>query len=162
LEGRLSKKQEEEEYIVDASCCTQVLWMRQTLEYLQIRYDDPLTINCDNTSVISISKNTIIHSKTKHIPIKYQFLRDRVTQRVVKVVYVETKEQIVDIFTKPLPRNTFENLRHKLGVIHIPHKNHKIFIRGKGTRGQGEHHHRGSEESSLLSLLSKEEEIEKQ
>jgi hypothetical protein len=95
--------------------------MKQTLEDLQIRYDDPITINCDNTSAISISKNPVMHSKTKHIPIKYHFLRDQVTQRVVKVVYVDTKEQIADIFTKPFPRSTFENIRHKLGVIHIPH-----------------------------------------
>jgi hypothetical protein len=74
--------------------------MKKTLEDLQIRYDDPITINCDNTSAINISKNPVMHSKTKHIPIKYHFLRDRVTQRVVKVEYVGTKEQIADIFTK--------------------------------------------------------------
>jgi hypothetical protein len=115
----LSKKQTstslsttEAKYIVVASCCTQVLWMKQ---------NDPITINCDNTSAISISKNPVMHSKTKHIPIKYHFLRDQVTQRVVKIVYVDTKEQIADIFTKPFPRSTFENLRQKLGVIHIPH-----------------------------------------
>jgi hypothetical protein len=95
--------------------------MKKTLKYLQIRYDDPITINCDNTSAISISKNIVMHSKTKHIPINYYFLRDQVTQRVVKLVYVDTKEQIVDIFTKPFPRSTFENLRQKLVVIHIPH-----------------------------------------
>jgi hypothetical protein len=124
----LSKKQTstslsttEEEYIVVASCCTQVLWMKQTLEDLQIRYDNPITINCDNTSAISISKNPVMHSKTKHIPIKYHFLRDQVTQKVVKIVYVDTKEQIADIFTKPFPRSTFENLRQKLGVIQKPH-----------------------------------------
>jgi hypothetical protein len=123
----LSKKQTsislsttEEEYIVVASCCTQVIWMKQTLEYLQVKYDHPITINCDNTNAISISKNPVMHSKTKHIPIKYHFLRDQVTQKLVKVEYVDTKEQIADIFTKPLPRSTFENLRQKLGVISIP------------------------------------------
>jgi hypothetical protein len=59
--------------IVVASCCTQVLWMKQTLEYLQIRYDNPITINYDNTSAIIISKNVVINYKTKHIPIKYHF-----------------------------------------------------------------------------------------
>ena len=62
-----------------------------------------------------------MHSKTKHIPIKYHFLRYQVTQKVVKIMYVETKEQIADIFTKSLPTITFENLQQKLGVIHIPH-----------------------------------------
>jgi hypothetical protein len=101
----------EAEYIVDASFCTQVLWMKQTLEDLQIRYDDPITINCDNISAICISKNPVIHSKTKHIPIKYHFLRDQVTQKVVKIVYVDTKEQIAYIFTKSFPMSTFKNLQ---------------------------------------------------
>jgi hypothetical protein len=65
--------------------------MKQTLEDLQIRYDGPITINCDKTSAISISKNLVMHFKTKQVPIKYHFLRDQVTQRVVKIVYVDTK-----------------------------------------------------------------------
>ena len=111
----------EEKYIFGASCCTQVLWMKQTLEDLQISYNNPITINCDNTSAISISKNPVMHSKTKHIPIKYCFLRDQVTQKIIKIVYVDTKEQIVEIFTKPLPKSSFGNLQQKIGVIQKPH-----------------------------------------
>jgi hypothetical protein len=96
--------------------------MKQTLEDLQVKYDHPITINCDNTNSINISKNLVMKNpKTKHIPIKYHFLRDQVAQKLVKVEYVGTKEQIADIFTKPLPRSTFENLRQKLGVTSIPH-----------------------------------------
>jgi hypothetical protein len=69
----------EAKYIATASYCTQVLWMKQTLEDLQIKYNNPITINCDNTSAIRISKNLVMHSKSKHIPIKYHFLRDQVT-----------------------------------------------------------------------------------
>jgi hypothetical protein len=108
--------------------------MKQTLEYLQIRYNNPITINYDNTSAISISKNLVLHCKTKHIPIKYHFLRDQVTQKIVKIVYVDTKKQIADIFTKPLPRSTFENLRQKirsnsktsLKTIKSYHKGHMV------------------------------------
>ena len=60
-----------------------------------------------------------MHSKTKHIPIKYHFLREKVSQKVIKLEYNDTKEQIVDIFTKPLPKEAFEHLRHKLGVISL-------------------------------------------
>ena len=60
-----------------------------------------------------------MHSKTKHIPIKYHFLREQVSQKVVKLEYIDTKEQIVDIFTKSLPRESFSYFRQKLGVI--PH-----------------------------------------
>jgi hypothetical protein len=82
----------EAEYIVVASYCTQVLWMKKNLEYLQIKYNDPITINCENTSAISISKNPVMHSKTKHILIKYHFLKYQVTQKIVKMVYLDTKE----------------------------------------------------------------------
>jgi hypothetical protein len=85
--------------------------MKQILEDLQIRYKNPITINYDNTSSISISKNLVLHSKTKHIPIKCHFLRDQVTQKIVKIEYLDTKEQTADIFTKPFPMSTFENIQ---------------------------------------------------
>ena len=61
--------------------------------------------------MINISKNLVIHSKTKHIPIKYYFLKDQVSQKVVKLEYVDTKEKIADFLTKPMPRDSFTYLR---------------------------------------------------
>jgi hypothetical protein len=66
----------EEEYVVAATCCTQVLWMIQTLADLEVKYAALIPIHCDNTSAISVSKNPVFHSKTKNIPIKYHFLRE--------------------------------------------------------------------------------------
>ena len=56
-------------------------------------------------------------SKIKHIAIKYHFLRELVQDKEVKLEYVNKKEQIVDIFTKPLPKDAFLYLRGKLEVI---------------------------------------------
>jgi hypothetical protein len=61
-----------------------------------------------------VSKNPVFHSKTKHIPIKYHFLREQVTNQIVQVHYIPTTEQIADIFTKPLAKTPFEYLRQKL------------------------------------------------
>ena len=58
-----------------------------------------------------------MHSKTKHIPVKYHYLREHVSQKAVKLEYIDTKEHIADIFTKPLPKEAFEPLRHKIGVV---------------------------------------------
>ena len=82
----------ESEYIVVSSCCTQVIWMKRRLEYLLVKYEDPIVIQGDNTSAINISKNHVMHSKTKHIPIKYHFLRDKVSQKEVKLEYIDMKE----------------------------------------------------------------------
>ena len=93
--------------------------MKQTLEELLVKYEHQIVINCDNTSAINMYKNPFMYSKTKHIPINYHFLRERVSQKVVKIEYFDTKEYIVDIFTKPLPKEYFEHLRQKLGVISL-------------------------------------------
>ena len=86
---------------------------------MKVSIDEPISIKCDNTSAISISKNLVLHSKTKHIPIKYHFLREQVAQKIVKLEYVPTKEQIADIFTKALAREPFEYLRDRLGVVFV-------------------------------------------
>eukprot|EP00253_Pinus_taeda_P022300 PITA_22300 len=82
----------EAEYVATTSSCTQLLWMMQTLQYIQITCSRPISILCDNTSAISISKNLVMHSKTKHIPIKYHFLREQVLEQKVKLEYVPSKK----------------------------------------------------------------------
>jgi len=62
------------------------------LEDIQGIYDEPIPIFYDNTSAINISKTPMMHSKTKHIPIKFHFLREQVIEKNIKVEYVETKE----------------------------------------------------------------------
>jgi hypothetical protein len=94
--------------------------MKQTLQVIQVKYDEPISILCDNTSAINISKNPMMHSKTKHILIKFHFLREQVTEKNIKLEYIGIKEWIVDIFIKPLPRDTFEYLREKLGIVSPP------------------------------------------
>jgi hypothetical protein len=109
-QSSISLSTTEAEYIAAATCCTQVLWMIQTLVDLEVKYAASIPIHCDNTSAISVSKNPVFHSKTKHIPIKYNFMREQVTIQVVQVHYITTTEQIADIFTKPLAKTPFEYL----------------------------------------------------
>jgi hypothetical protein len=115
-QGSISLSTTKDEYIATTTCCTQVLWMIQKLADLEVKYTAPIPIHCDNTSVISVSKNPVFHSKTKHIPIKYHFLREQVTNIVVSLHYIPSKYQIVDFFTKPLAKSQFEYLRQKSGV----------------------------------------------
>ena len=66
-----------------------------------------------------MSENPVFHDKLNHIKIKYHYIRDMVQRGAVKLQYVATEEQIVDVLTKPLARVKFEYFREKLGVLHI-------------------------------------------
>ena len=93
--------------------------MKEALKDVDICTDQLITIYCDNTSAISLSKNLLMHSRTKHIPIKYHFLCEQVAEQNIVLEYISTKEKIADIFTKPLPREEFEHLCQKMGVISL-------------------------------------------
>ena len=94
-----------------------IVWFKQLLEGMKVEIKDPIVIYCDSTSAINISKNLVMYSKIKHIAIKYDFLRELVQDKEVSLEYVNTKEQITNIFTKPLSNDAFLYLRGKLGVI---------------------------------------------
>lgn len=78
---------------------------------------DPIVIYYDNTTAINISKNHVMHTKTNIIEIKYHYLRELVEDKEVRLEYVNTKEEITEIFTKEQPKETHEYLREKLWVI---------------------------------------------
>jgi hypothetical protein len=69
-----------------------------------MEYKYPVSISCDNTNAINISKNPIMHSNKKHILIKYHFLREQVAEKIAKLEYIATKDHIIDIFTNPFPK----------------------------------------------------------
>lgn len=70
----------------------------------------------DNISTINLSKNPISHSRSKHIETKFHYLRERVSEGKLELVYCNTDEQKADIFTKALRQCRFEKLRELLGV----------------------------------------------
>ena len=103
------------EYIAAGSCCTQLLWLKQML--IDYGFDlGVLTIFCDNTSAINISKNPVQHSRTKHIDIRHHFIRELVENKSLQLEYVDTEKQLADIFTKALDASRFDSLRKSLGV----------------------------------------------
>ena len=106
----------EVEYIATNLCCAQILWMKQTLSDFDLSFEH-VPIKCDNTSVISISKNLMQHSRTKHIEIRHHFLRDHAQKGDITLEFVSTKDQLVDIFTKPLSEEKFVDIRRQLGVV---------------------------------------------
>ena len=106
----------EVEYIAAGSCCAQILLMRnQLVDYgLQL---EKIPIFSDNTSAIAITENPIQHSRTKHIDIRYHFIREHVINGTVELHFVPSEKQLADFFTKPLDESTFTRLVSEIGML---------------------------------------------
>ena len=92
--------------------------MKQTLSDFDLSFEH-VPIKCDNTSAISISKNPLQHSRTKHIEIIHHFLRDHAQNGDITLEFVSTKDQFADIFTKPLSEEQFLGIKRQLEVISL-------------------------------------------
>ncbi|KAK1669045.1 hypothetical protein QYE76_057204 [Lolium multiflorum] len=106
----------EAEYVAAASSCAQILWMRRTLRDYGLEYSK-VPLLCDNESAIKIAYNPVLHGKTKHIEIRNHFIRDHIARGDIVLSFIGTKEQLADIFTKPLDEKRFIELRHELNII---------------------------------------------
>ena len=78
-----------------------------------------LTIYCDNTSAINISKNSFQHSQTKHIEIQHHFIRELVEDGTLTLDFILIDDQKANLFTKPLNDRQFEFLHQNIGVISL-------------------------------------------
>jgi hypothetical protein len=108
----------EAEYIAASACCSQVLWIQnQMLDYGYNFTKTPILI--DNTAAMFITKNPVQHSKTKHIEIRYHFLRDNSEKGLIELVRVDTEYQLADLFTKAFDSSRFEFLVQGIGMINM-------------------------------------------
>ncbi|KAJ0677880.1 putative RNA-directed DNA polymerase [Helianthus annuus] len=99
----------EAEYIAASSCCSQVLWIQQQLRDYGFEFlSTPIYV--DNSAALDITRNPVQHSKTKHIEIKYHFIRDCFEKRLIDVVKVHTDDQRADLFTKAFDKSRFDFL----------------------------------------------------
>lgn len=77
---------------------------------------ESITLSCDNASTIKLSKNVVLHGRSKHIHVRCHFLRELSNDKVIELVHCGTEEQTADTVTKALKLETFEKLRKKLGM----------------------------------------------
>lgn len=112
----------EAKYVVASVCACQAVWFMRVLEELGYEEKESTIIFCDNTSTIKLSKNPVFHGRCKHIGVRFHFLRELVKDGVIRLEHCGSQEQVADIFTKPLKREVFENLRNKLGICSVSDK----------------------------------------
>ncbi|GJW93092.1 hypothetical protein Tco_0172764 [Tanacetum coccineum] len=106
----------EAEYVSVGKACQQALWMKQALVDYDIKLDD-IPILCDNKVVTDLSKNPVLHSRTKHIELQHHFLRDNVQKGNIFIEKVSFEDNIADILTKPLKSEPFNLLRLDLDLM---------------------------------------------
>jgi hypothetical protein len=107
----------EDEYMAASQASCEALWLRKLLVGLfgvQLR---PTMIYCDNQSCIKLLENLVFHDRSKHIEIRYHFIRDYVQRGAVELQYISIEEQVVDILTKALGSDKFVFFRDKFGVV---------------------------------------------
>nr|GFA21504.1 retrovirus-related Pol polyprotein from transposon TNT 1-94 [Tanacetum cinerariifolium] len=105
----------EAEYIALSGCCAQILWMRSQLSDYGLVFNK-IPMYYDNKSAIALYCNNVQHSRSKHIDIRYHFIKEQVEQGVIELYFVNTEYQLADLFTKALGRERIEFLTNKLGM----------------------------------------------
>ncbi|XP_042755605.1 secreted RxLR effector protein 161-like [Lactuca sativa] len=106
----------EAEYNAAASCTSQVIWIQSQLRDYGLSMKK-IPLYCDSKSVIRICHNPVQHSKTKHIALRYHFIKDHVEDGNVEVHFVRSSDQLDDIFTKALPEESFNKILQGLGMM---------------------------------------------
>lgn len=105
----------EAEYIALTHCVRDVLFVRQMLK--ELGYAQKTTIiKEDNQACIAIAENPTQHARTKHIDVRYHFVREHVSENRIKLEYVMSRENLADIFTKGLGRELYVDLKSRMDV----------------------------------------------
>lgn len=108
----------EAEYIALASTCQEAMWLKQLIEEIEsIAAKKPMQIYSDNNGAISLSKNACVSQRSKHIDVRYHFIREKVENKRIKIGHVCTEQMIADMFTKALSKPKIQSYMSSLGLI---------------------------------------------
>lgn len=107
----------EAEYMAAAAATKEAIWLKTFLSELNFSKTHPITLQIDNQSAILLAKNAMFHERTKHIAIRYHFIREKLEEGEICVEYVPTNEQVADVLTKPLTREKHGRFLRGMGVM---------------------------------------------
>jgi hypothetical protein len=115
--GSISQSIAEAEYIAANDASKESIWLRKFISGLFGDKIETTMVHCDNESCIKLTENSVFHYRSKHIDMRYHYIRNLVQRKTVKLQYISMREQVVDILTKPLTLRLFVQLRDKIGVV---------------------------------------------
>ncbi|XP_019159718.1 PREDICTED: uncharacterized protein LOC109156337 [Ipomoea nil] len=116
----VARSSTEAEYKALADVAAEVTWLVSLLKEIGFSPTSPPRLWCDNLGATYLCANPVFHARTKHVEIDYHFVRDKVAKKEIQVHFISTKDQIADIFTKPLASTRFSLLRDKLNISTAP------------------------------------------
>jgi hypothetical protein len=100
-----------------ANATSDLIGIQSFLQELGTSQEHPPVLWCDNIRATYLSSNLVFHARTKHIKVDYHLVREPVAQKLLHIKFIFSKDQIADIFTKPLPLPLFEACRHNLNLL---------------------------------------------
>jgi hypothetical protein len=103
------------EYVAVATCCSQILWIMQTMRDYEVTYKS-VPLMCDSSNAICLAHSPVFHGRAKHIKVRHHFLRDHVEKGEIEMKFIDTERQLADIFIKSLDSSHFASFRWELGV----------------------------------------------
>lgn len=106
----------ESEYVAAATAVKENIWLRNLSKDLGTVCDKATTLYIDNQSAIRLAKNPEYHKRTKHIDVRFHFIREKIASQEIVAKYIPTESQKADIFTKALSKDRFYSLRDSLGL----------------------------------------------
>jgi hypothetical protein len=122
-QSTVARSSAEAEYRAMASATAKLTWLSFLLRDIGLPLLKPPALLCDNLSALHMTVNPVFHGRTKHIEIDYHFVHERVALGALETRFVSSNRQLADIFTKPLPKLSFADLRIKLGLWPDPQPN---------------------------------------
>ncbi|MCO5605254.1 hypothetical protein L7F22_059434 [Adiantum nelumboides] len=105
----------EAEYVAATEASKEALWLMRLVEEFGIKSQVPV-LHCDSQSAIMLARNPVFHAKTKHIEVKYHFIRSVLDDKSITLVKVHTDDNLADLLTKSLPAERFAYCRQMMGI----------------------------------------------
>ncbi|XP_071685432.1 uncharacterized protein [Lolium perenne] len=116
-QATVSRSSTESEYKAVANATAEIIWVQSLLKELGISQDRIPILWCDNIGATYLSANPVFHARTKHIEVDFHFVRERVARKQLQIKFISSKDQVADIFTKPLALPSFEACRRNLNLL---------------------------------------------